>query len=289
MPQNDRRAICREARPRRAARNVRSGWALLVALLAFAEPRAEEEGIALEPSEPTSVEQGYGEAMSRGLDALARGRLLSAGTNFEAADRARPGDPAAADGLGQVRQAEKLASLRRKQRRAREFEARDEWAKALAEYRVALATDSRLVFAREGERRSQERGALLADLDEFVAHPERLESREVLEQARSLSTQGLDVPGEGSRTQAQARELERLVRLANTSIPVVIESDGLTAVQIYKVGNIGSFERKELALLPGRYTVVGSRDGYRDVRREFRVEIGKTPEAVRVICTEPMR
>ena len=54
------------------------------------------------------------------------------------------------------------------------------------------------------------------------------------------------------------------------------------------MGAIGFFERKELSLLPGRYTIVGSRDGYRDVRSEIRVVIDQPVEPVRVVCTEPM-
>jgi hypothetical protein len=238
------------------------------------------------PLEPPAG--SYTEAMSLGLGALAAGRLGPAQTAFEAANRARHGDAAAADGLEQVRQARKVASLRSHQRRALAFESRDEWAKAQAEYRSALAVDPRLSFARKGEQISQQRAALLEQLDELVATPERLESRDVLEQARRLVHQGQEAgPGSG-RIRNQALKLERLVRLASTPIPVVLESDGQTSIQIYKVGVIGSFQRKEFSLVPGRYIVVGSRDGYRDVRREIRVAIDRPVEPVRIVCTERM-
>jgi hypothetical protein len=52
------------------------------------------------------------------------------------------------------------------------------------------------------------------------------------------------------------------------------------------VGAIGAFRRKELRLKPGRYVATGSRDGYRDVRREFVVVPGGTVVVVEVRCTE---
>ena len=233
-------------------------------------------------------ESSYTEAMSQGLDSLAEGELGPAQAAFERAERARNGDDAAADGLEQVRLARKLALLRTRQRQALAYETQDEWTKAQAEYRSALAVDSRLSFARKGDRESQQKATLLDQLDELVAKPERLESRDVLEQARRLVQQGQASEPASGRIRNQALKLDRLVRLASTPVPVVIESDGKTSIQVYKVGAIGSFERKELSLVPGRYIVVGSRDGYRDVRREIRVGIDRPVETVRIVCTEAM-
>jgi hypothetical protein len=46
------------------------------------------------------------------------------------------------------------------------------------------------------------------------------------------------------------------------------------------------FTRKELQLKPGRYVAIGSRPGYRDVRREFTLTPGGTAVVVDVRCTE---
>ena len=55
---------------------------------------------------------------------------------------------------------------------------------------------------------------------------------------------------------------------------------------VYKVGELGTFTRRELALRPGTYTVVGSRVGYRDVRRKLVVELGREHEPLVVRCQE---
>jgi len=62
----------------------------------------------------------------------------------------------------------------------------------------------------------------------------------------------------------------------------------VTAITVYKVGRFGSFERRELTLRPGRYTVVGSRSGYRDVRLTLEVEPGAAPATLSVKCEEPI-
>ena len=69
---------------------------------------------------------------------------------------------------------------------------------------------------------------------------------------------------------------------------MVLVSDSLTEVTVYRVGSLGRFARRELELRPGAYTAVGSRDGYRDVRVRFVVEPGTAPSAVTVRCTEAL-
>ena len=73
-----------------------------------------------------------------------------------------------------------------------------------------------------------------------------------------------------------------------TPIRVTLYSDKKTEVLVFRVGRLGVFERHDLDLRPGRYTVVGSRDGYRDVRRTLNVEPGKTDIRLTVRCEEKL-
>ena len=75
---------------------------------------------------------------------------------------------------------------------------------------------------------------------------------------------------------------------AQSPISLRLESDGLTQVMIYRVGQYGSFATREVQLLPGRYTVVGTRTGFRDVRREVVLPPGAPAAAVVVRCEEPI-
>jgi hypothetical protein len=85
---------------------------------------------------------------------------------------------------------------------------------------------------------------------------------------------------------SQIARLELLLPDFEKSIAVVLESDGLTAVELRRVGALGSFERRELQLKPGNYTVIGTRTGFRDVRREISVAPGQAPVALQIRCVE---
>ena len=65
-------------------------------------------------------------------------------------------------------------------------------------------------------------------------------------------------------------------------------SGGVTQVVIYRVGQYGTFAERDVELLPGRYTVVGTRNGFRDVRREVVLPPGIPASAVVVRCEEPI-
>ena len=64
----------------------------------------------------------------------------------------------------------------------------------------------------------------------------------------------------------------------------MLVSDNATDVTVYRVGRLGSFERRALQLRPGRYTIVGSRAGCRDVRKEIVLDAGMAPVTIR--CEE---
>jgi hypothetical protein len=57
-------------------------------------------------------------------------------------------------------------------------------------------------------------------------------------------------------------------------------------VTIYRVGTLGSFEQHSLELAPGTYTVVGTRPGYRDVRRQIDVVPGERVGPIEIRCED---
>ena len=81
-------------------------------------------------------------------------------------------------------------------------------------------------------------------------------------------------------------DLDRLLQVAAKPVPVQLESDNLTEVTVFKVGRLGAFSSRTLELRPGAYIAVGSRPGYRDVRRNFRVGPGAEEAPVVVRCEE---
>jgi tetratricopeptide (TPR) repeat protein len=74
----------------------------------------------------------------------------------------------------------------------------------------------------------------------------------------------------------------------NRPVRLSLVSDNATAVAIPSIGQFGTFAKREIELKPGRYTVIGTRDGYRDVRRDITVAPGQENQTISVSCSDPI-
>ena len=238
--------------------------------------------------EATIKRMEFESRMSEGIAAMVDGDYLTARAAFRRADQIRPGAPEPADGLLQVEQALRMQSIRRLEARAEAQEQSEQWEDAVETYREILELDSTLAFAQQGLARSSDRVALFEQIGEYIDDPDSLSSPRTLQEATNLLIGITRMDSIGPRLSEQRDELSRLLKRASTPLTVQIVSDNMTAVSIYKVGRLGSFERRELELRPGKYVAVGSRPGFRDVRVEFQVgpEIDMSPLVVR--CEEPI-
>jgi tetratricopeptide (TPR) repeat protein len=228
----------------------------------------------------------YRESMSAALTALGRRNFEAARRAFEAALGWRPGAAEATEGLAQAKQGLRLAKIARLRDRAAELAATERWDEAIEQYEAALALDPALAFAQAGKARAARRAALDTELEGYLDDPDRLGSPPVHARALQVLAQAAAVPDPGPRLERQIAVVGRLVELAGRPIRVEIESDLATEVVLYRVGRLGSFDRRELELRPGTYTVVGTREGYRDVRKRFTVRPGEPPPPVVVRCEE---
>ena len=230
----------------------------------------------------------YSAAMSQGLERLARRDFEAARAAFERAGRLRPGAPEVADGLAQVERGLAGRTITTHLVAAQEAERAERWSVALAEYRKALDVDRNLLAAREGVERAEPRAMLDAELVSVTDRPERLFASEARGAARASLQRARAVPTPGPVLTRQVETVERLLAAAETPLRVALASDNVTEVTIYRVGRLGSFDRKDVELLPGRYTVVGQRAGFRDVRREITLVPGREAPTVVIRCEEPI-
>lgn len=233
-------------------------------------------------------ERRFNDAMSSGYAALEDDHFDSAREAFRRAATLRPDAEETANALVEVAAAETAASLADLRRRGRQFEDRERWQAAVEAYEAALAIDDTLLFAREGLERTRPRAELDEQLQEVIEQPERLADIAVARDTAQLLEQARAVSPNGPVLREQIARVAELLRKANTPVAVTLRSDGETRVTVYKVAQLGRFEEQQLQLRPGNYTAVGTRVGYRDVRREFTVSHDTAPEAVTVICTEPV-
>ena len=226
--------------------------------------------------------------LSQGLVALAQEEFADAHELFGEALILRPDSAEALDGQIQAEQGQILEQIALVEARALAFERRELWDQAIELYRDLLETDSTLVFAQAGLARSVLRADLEAKLVNLIAKPTLLFEDRVLADAGALVEDARNVEDAGPRLEEQIADLARLVVLASTKLTVEIHSDELTNVTLYRVGSLGIFAVTEVELRPGNYTVVGSRNGYRDVRVTFTVLPGRELVPVEVRCVEPI-
>jgi tetratricopeptide (TPR) repeat protein len=229
----------------------------------------------------------YARAVGAAIEALRAGRLPEARAAIESARGLRPQAPEIASltaQLGSLTSGQDVGAVRA---RALQLEGQERWAEALAEYDRLLRGDPGLQFASAGRLRVAPRAELAGRLQGLIDKPERLAAAEVRAEADVLLAQGRAVASPGPVLRTQIARLEALLPFWDKPVAVALESDGLTAVAILKVGNLGSFDRKEVELKPGRYTVVGTRSAYRDVRREISVAPGQAPQTIQIRCVDP--
>jgi len=230
--------------------------------------------------------RSYTSVMSAGFASLAENRLQDAREAFQSALRMRPGSEEARNGLDQVDQAAKLIEISRFQEQAERHAAVEQWPLALNDYQSALKLDPNLVFARDGEVHAKKMMRIDQEFALYVAEPQRLGEDNVYQAALGFLEQARLLPNPGPRLEAQLLQLQLQLRVARIPVKVDLMSDRLTEVFINRIGRIGTFSDHSMRLVPGNYTLIGTRDGYRDVRRKLVVMPGVSPEPVRILCEE---
>lgn len=235
------------------------------------------------------IAQGqFAATMSEGFAALENGDTQTAKAAFEQASQLRPGSSDPQEGLAQVELMQRDLRIADHRKQAMENEQAEQWQLALDAYEKALALDDTLIFAKQGKDRVKDKAIVATQLETLLNQPERLSSQRVLQSARTLIADAQALSGTGKRIVDQTNTLSQLVQLYDTPVTVNLLSDNICEVVVYRVGRLGTFESKALSLRPGQYTAVGTRAGFRDVRKEFKVPAGGPPASVELRCEEPI-
>ena len=232
------------------------------------------------------INQQFNDAMSDGYAALDNSRYDTARSAFRRADSLQPGSSEAASALQEVAAAQTASRLASLQRDGDRYEASEQWQQAVDAYKKAADIDTNIAFAREGLRRSESRARLDKQFRTAIAEPQRLSDVAVAETMETLLGQARRIQPQGKVLTEQINTLERLLQQANTPIAVTLQSDLETEVILYKVARMGRFDKREMTLRPGTYTAVGTRNGYRDVRKEFTISHDKPAGVIVIACTE---
>lgn len=248
------------------------------------ENRAAREGY--EATSRQLLENRFARIMSEGFNLLQNNQPEQAIEAFQRAAALGVNQDQAAAAIQQTQDAVALVEIERVRDRAVEAESAEEWQQVVDAYLQVLDIDPNLVFAQQGLDYAGKRLRLDQLLEAAIASPERFAEEDVYQQTLDIYYTGRGLESPGPRLQSQLDRLEGL--LENSQIPVTVNfrSDNATRVTLLRQQELGTFEVTSLALKPGRYVAVGVRQGYRDVREEFLVGFGQTPETVVVQCEE---
>lgn len=261
---------------------ARAAYAAAVAL----DPEFAPARAALARMDGRLAAQRFEGLMTRGLGQLERSEWQGAEQSFNAALKLRPGDRSAADGLARAKEGGSRAALARLRREGEALESAERWEDALAAYRRAAAIDPAIDFARHGAARSERMIRVHARIDGYLASPERLYSPRVRDEAAQLLAALDREPAAGPGLEQARERLGAALKRATTKITVRLASDNATEVTLHRVGRLGRFQDREVALTPGTYTLVGSRPGYKDVRVEVTVDPDAPAPRIFVACEE---
>jgi len=273
------------------------------------DPKNAQARSGLAQAEAAQGDDNYARAAGEGFAALGAGRLAEARAAFERARTLRPTGPEALDGLKRVSAAEgsrtvagrvaatpaatpagssassattSVASMRS---HAEALEGQERWDEAAALYTAVLRDNGPQSFAQAGKARAGGRARLDHALQALLDHPERLSSPDVRDEASGLLDTAQATTPSGPVLRSQIARLQILLPDFDKPVHVELVSDNVTQVAILSVGSFGSFERRDIQLKPGTYTLIGSRVGYRDVRRQITIAPGET-QTVSVSCYE---
>ena len=226
-------------------------------------------------------------AMGDALGALDRNDLEVARKALSRARRLDPQAPAVDDAARRLAVATQRAHLERLRNQALAAEQAERWEDAQRFYGEALKVDPDALFARQGVEEAGRQLKLLKRIDHYLERPGRLQNERVLDNARALLQYLRSLPAAGPGLAEKRERLGRLLAQAQQRVRLLLRSDGETEVVIYRVGRLGRFRERQIDLRPGRYTLTGRRDGYRDVRREIELQPGQ-PLELSIRCQEPI-
>lgn len=248
------------------------------------EPESREAQNGLNRMKEKIVSEQFQKLMSNGLTAYHSGHYQLAKKNLLKAKSFRPQSSEVKSALLQVDEAIRSNKIEKLRQKAMTAEQAENWEQAFESYQAVLKIDPNISFAVRGKRRSLEHIRIAKRIGFFLENPNIMESDQQLENAIRLIEEADKLEQSGPHLTSRLNELKTLVDLAGTPVKVMIESDNLTEIAVYKVGKLGKFTSRELSLRPGMYTVIGSRDGYQDVRLNITVKPGQKSLRVSVIC-----
>jgi tetratricopeptide (TPR) repeat protein len=224
--------------------------------------------------------------MTAGYQALGREDYKEAIAAFQAAIKLDPQGTEAQEALRQAQNERNIQAINSHLAKAEQFRGQEKWQQAVGEYNQALEIDANLLIVQQSRKETAVRARLDAALQDAITRPERLTSDVVWNAAQVLFREASAIKNPGARLSQQIFTLQEQSKYAVTPVEVTFSSDAQSQVSLLKVAQLGSFVTQKLELKPGNYVIVASREGYRDVRKEFTVAPRSQSMKLTIQCEE---
>ena len=241
---------------------------------------------ALDSVEKTIIGERFRDYMSAGFKALDQDKFVAANQAFNNAGSLYNSDPAVAKALSQVRTRRSQVTVSLKMEEAIGYEKKELWSTALEIYQSLLLTDPSLTEAKIRIISVSVRANLDNQINGILADPLKMASSRVYREAQKLLQDAMSINMQGPLLSRQITDLDTVLRQSRTAVKVVLQSDNLTDVTLFRVKQLGTFERTSVTLKPGRYVAAGKRLGFKDVRIEFTITGQPLPAPILVSCTD---
>lgn len=231
-------------------------------------------------------EQTFKDEMSSFFQAIEANQLVRAKSSLKLLRTLRSNDAQVIQAGRIFAEKEESAQIALLRAEAENLSEAEKWQDALAVYKKILAIVPESLFGVNGQSLAAKRLKLDKILAETINQPSRLQDDTQRTAAIKLLTYAQQVEPKGPVIVSQVNRLEELITFAATPVDVLLESDNSTDVTIYHVGRMGRFFSRQLILKPGIYTIVGTRMGYRDIRRTVVIAPASETTRLSIQCEE---
>ncbi len=243
----------------------------------------------LTKAQESITSSNFSRAMSKGYQLLADKQYQQAIGQFQQAKQIEPQDPSVDEAIKQAKNQQKSAQIAQKMQQAKQLEDEELWSKANSLYEQVLELDNSVVDARIGEIQAKQRAKLDTTLVNILKLPQRLTENNVYRQAQYIVGQADKLAKKGPRLNNQLAQIKTLFTQLQIPVDLVIESDNQTQIKVVRGETLGNFATKKLTLKPGQYILLGSREGYRDVRKEVMLMPNSQNTKIEIACREKVK
>lgn len=171
-------------------------------------------------------------------------------------------------------------------RAATELEKQELWQQAELIYQNILKADPTLVDVKTRLIQATVRAKLNRQIVSVLEDPLTLADQGVYANAQQMLADAQGIKGPQVKLKTQIEQLSLALERSKIPTEIVLLSDQQTQVTVYQVAKLGAFRERRVQLLPGRYTIAGSRKGYRDVQIELKVHGTEDITPIQISCTE---